>query len=218
MNWTPLYLNTPIPEIPKILNGNFTAFKVYIDIFYDGSSGILRVPLETSGRIKGARGEFVTAVVDNLIVKNQFTNLNENNTTADGDFYNTYTEVAFTTRDACIYSDASVGTVYWPLESSTYQYVDVNSPYYKLDNSYPVALSNNNLSQMVELMFDDASVGNDFIIKLDPSHNMTVLEADASTAVVQLICVEYDVSYGPSWFIRNFSGGPVTGYPAISLI
>ena len=69
MDWTPLSLNTLVPQIPQIVNNNFTAFKLYMDLFYDEGLDILVKPLNTTGRVKGATGEFVNVVVDNLTEK-----------------------------------------------------------------------------------------------------------------------------------------------------
>jgi len=90
MNWDQIYLDTFIPELPRHWNNNFASVKRYLEFFYDGSLGIIIKPVNTTGRVKAARGEFVTAVVDNLIVKNQFTNLYDNTTSVYVDFYNTY--------------------------------------------------------------------------------------------------------------------------------
>lgn len=196
MIWTELYLNTPIPEIPKIVNYNFTSFKRYIDIFYDGSAGILKVPLETSGRVKGTRGEFVTAVVDNLVVKNQFTNLYDNNTTADYNYYKMYTDVATIPRDPC------TDSTYWPYEPLGYQVIDVNKPYYKVTNESPINLSNKNLSQVVGIFFDSSLIGlNPFEILLDVCTNSvyTVDPSDGGSAYMEFIAISYDASWGSTW-------------------
>jgi len=109
-----LYLNTPISQIPKLVNDSFLSNQRYMDSFFDGSLGIIKVPVETAGRVKAARGEFVTSVVDNLVVRNQYTNLFQNITTADADFYNTYIQGAATPRDAdpSVFENTSYNTEY----------------------------------------------------------------------------------------------------------
>jgi len=208
MNWTKLYLNTPIPEIPKILNNNFSSFKSYIDIFYDGSVGILKVPLQTTGLVKGARGEFVTAVVDNLTVKSQYTNLYENYTTADADFVTFYNDVSTGTRAAS--SDSSTNLI-WPFEPSTHQWVDIETPYVKITNDASYGFQNDNLGQEFSVLFD-ASINtvSPYTLMLESSVggsvNLTIPAADASIAWMKLITVAYDNSIGPKWVVKEFGG------------
>jgi hypothetical protein len=198
MNLTNLYLQTFIPQIPRILNTNFQSVQRYLDIFYDGSLGVIVVPVETGGKIKGSRGEFVTAIVDNLIVRNQFTNLYENSTTADLDYYNTYIGDGVTVRDASTF------------ENSRFKYIDVNKPYYKINNDSSIAFLSNNLGQQIQLLFDVSTAGRAFNILLDPSINGTfstlkVTASDSSTAWFALIAVEYDASWGTTWAIKQGS-------------
>ncbi len=215
MNLTQLYLDTFIPEYPKIINGNFASVSRYVDVFYDGSLGILTKPLNTTGRVKGARGEFVTVVVDNLIVKNQFTNLFDNNTTADYNFYKLYIDPAVQPRDPCTASD------FWPAEYAGNKYIDVNKPYYKIQNigEYYV-LNNNNLSQVVGIFLDPSLVSptNQFKVILNPitGANFT---ADSSAAgdpsmgtgfYVEFVAVAYDPSFGTTW-AQYKHGLPVVG-------
>lgn len=195
MNWTNLYLTTPIPQIPKVVNSNFESVKRYLDIFYNENSGILIAPIETTGKVKGSRGEFVTAVVDNLVVKNQFTNLYDNNTTADYNFYKMYIDDPVEPRDPC------TAINYWPYEDASYKYIDVNEPYYKITNENIIALVNNNLSQVVGIYFDSSFLGsNDFEIILDPCLG-TIYSVDTSNAgtYVEFIGVDYDPSWGMTW-------------------
>lgn len=200
-NWTQLYLNTPIPQVPKILNDNFQFFQHYLDIFYDGSLGIIVVPIETTGRIKGARGEFVTAVVDNLVVRNQWTNLYENYTTVDAEYYNTYSGEATATRVA----DPS------SFENQNFNYIDVNQPYYKITNDVSVAFLTDTLGQQIQILFDVSTVGSPFNILLDPSEGgsyktLNITAADSSASWFVLIAVEYDASWGTSWAIKQYGG------------
>lgn len=200
MDWTRFYLDTFIPELPQTLNSNFEAFQRYMDVFFDEDRGILIKPLETTGRVKGARGEFVTAVVDNLIVKNQFTNLYENNTTADYDYYTMFNEPAVVPRDPCTFEiDTSVWT--FPYEPSTYKVIDVNKAYYKVDNEDPIFLANDNLSQVVGVFFSDASGADEFSILLDPclGTTFTVDASDSGTAYMEFVGVSYDASWGMTW-------------------
>ena len=199
MNWTFLNLKTPIPEIPKIVNANFTSFKRYLDGFFDGSTGILTVPLETTGKVKASRGEFVTSVVDNLIVKSQFTNLYENYTTADKDFYYTFIGPEVSTRIA---HDSSV----WPYENPIYAWLDVNKPNYKMGNTYPLALQNDNLSQVVRVIFNRTNTLGNFQILLDPCSGsiFSMSPSDSSIRYLELICIGYDPSWGPSWTPYKF--------------
>lgn len=197
MNWEQITLDTFIPEYPKIFNNTIASVQRYFDVFYDGSSGVLVKPLTTTGRVKGARGEFVTAVVDNLVVKNQFTNLYDNNTTADYNWYKMYTDPAPIPRDPCTASN------YWPYENySGFKVIDVNKPYYKITNANPILLGNINLSQVVGIFFDSSLVtSNDFEILLDPCLGTTyVVDAsDAGRAYVELVATGYDPSWGTTW-------------------
>ena len=225
MDWSQIYLDTFIPELPKYWNQNFQAFKRYLDVFYDENRGILIRPLETTGRVKGARGEFVTAVVDNLIVRNQFTNLYENTTTADADFVNIYTGGDASTRDAIPFlniedSSALDASVYnWPYEPSTFSWIDVNKPYYKINNDVSIAFQNNNLGQEFQIIFNlDVSTTNPYTILLGSSidpcigdasigiQTLSVTYSDASIAWIKLITVSYDSSMGPVWVVKQ-SGG-----------
>ena len=54
MDWTQISLKTLIPQLPKIFNDNFQSVENYISVFYDGSTGILIKPVNTTGRVKGA--------------------------------------------------------------------------------------------------------------------------------------------------------------------
>ena len=214
MDWTNVYLNTLITQIPAILNNNNNVFKRYLDVFYSETEGIIISPVTTSGRIKGATGEFVTVTVDNLIVKKQYTNLYESVTTADYQYYTAYINPPVVTRapdPSAFLPDPSV----WPTEDPSYRYIDVTKPYYKIFSDASIALSNNNLSQVVEILFE-TSVGflSPYVVKLDPSYNMIISVDDASTSI-QLICVGYDASYGPTWIIKEFSGA---NYPTLKLI
>jgi hypothetical protein len=215
MNLTQIYLDTFIPEYPKIINGNFASVSRYVDVFYDGSLGILTKPLTTTGRIKGAKGEFVTIVVDNLVVKNQFTNLFDNNTTADYNFYKLYIDPAVQPRDPCL------GPGYWPAEYPGIKYIDVNKPYYKIQNqAEPYVFVNSNLSQVIGIFLDPSlvSLTNQFQVILDPVMG-TLFTADASAAgdpsigtgfYVELIAVAFDPSYGTTW-AQYKHGLPVVG-------
>jgi len=201
MNWTQLYLNTFIPQIPKILNNNFNSFQRYLDVFYDGSLGIIVTPVQTTGKIKGTRGEFVTAVVDNLIVRKQYTNLYENTTTADLDYYTTYTEGATTPRIA----DSSTR------ENTKFKYIDVIKPYYKITNDTSIAFASNNLGQQLQILFDVSTSGRPFNVLLDPSisgryKTLRVTANDSSAAWFTLIAVEYDASWGTTWTLKEFGG------------
>lgn len=189
-------MTTPVPQIPLTINSNFASFERYINTFYDGSSGILVVPIETTGRVKGTRGEFVTAVVDNLIVKKQFTNLYDNNTTADYDYYKTYIEAAVEPRDPC------TATGNWPWENPNYKYIDVQKPFYKITNDEIISFYNDNKSQVVGIMFDTSLASTDqFKIVLDPCSG-SYYQVDSSlagSAYIEFIMTDYDASWGGTW-------------------
>jgi hypothetical protein len=207
MIWTQLNLHTPVPQLPKILNTNFLSFERYIDVFFDGSLGILTVPLETTGRIKGTRGEFVTAVVDNLIVKRQFTNLYDNNTTADYNFYRMYVDPVTIGRDPCTYG---IDTSSWkfPYEPAGYKVIDVMKPYYKVSNANPIFLANDNLSQVVGIYFDSSLIGiNQLEVLLDPCNNISYIvdASGAGAAYEEFIAIAYDPSWGTTWTQYKYS-------------
>ena len=167
MNWDQFYLNTFIPQVPQMLNNNFTAFKRYIDVFYDENRGIIIKPVETTGKVKSTRGEFVTAVVDNLIVRNQFTNLYENSNTADLDFINTYNGLDSSTRIAT--SETSTNII-WPYEPSSYVWINVNKPYYKINNDASYAFNIDNIGQEFQLLFNlDVSTVSPYNILINSS-------------------------------------------------
>jgi hypothetical protein len=208
MNYNLFYLNTFIPEVPKLLNANFDSFKRYIDVFYDETRGVVLKPVETTGRVKAAKGEFVTAIVDNLIVKKQYTNLYENITTADLDFVTIYNAVDVSTRLAT--SNSSTNVI-WPLEPSAYSWVDINQPYYKIKNDVSIAFQTNNIGQEFQLIFStDVSTIKPYNILVNVStggrQNLVVNSSDASKAWIKLIAISYDVSYGPHWVVKQYGG------------
>lgn len=223
MDWSQIYQETYIPELPKYWNANFASFKRYLDIFYDENRGIIIKPLETAGRVKGAQGEFVTVQVDNLIVRSQFTNLLENITTADSDFVNAYNGDEISTRlatsdpsslarwrpsDGSILVDPS--TVLWPLEPSSYSWVDVQTPYIKIGNDASYGFQNDNLGQEFRVLFSDPSGGAPYTLLMESSLggsvNLTVQAADASGTWIKLITTTYDASKGPVWTVKEFGG------------
>ena len=204
MDWSQIYLDTFIPELPKYWNQNFLAFQRYLNVFYDASRGILLKPIETTGRVKGARGEFVTAVVDNLVVKNQWTNLYENYTTADSEYVSIYNGLDVSTR---VSTDSSV----WPYEPSTYSWVNVNQPYYKINNDSSLAFQNNNLGQEFQIIFDTSSAtSGPYTILIDSSEggvsNLSVTYANAPKTWIKLITIAYDASWGATWAVKQYGG------------
>lgn len=208
MDWIKTYLNTFITEIPRILENNFTSIKNYFSVFYNGDKGILIKPLETTGRVKGANGEFVTAIIDNLTVRKQFTNLYENYNTADLDFVTAYNGPDASSRIAT--SEASTNWI-WPYEPSTYSWVDVLKPYYKISNDVSVAFQSNNISQEFQLMFDTSTaLTSPYTILLESSIggqvNLNVNFSDAPTTWIKLVAVAYDSSFGPKWAVKQHGG------------
>jgi hypothetical protein len=202
-NWKSTFLDTFIPELPKLLNDNFRATQNYIGVFYDASRGIIISPINTPGNIRGARVEGVTGVFDNLIVRNQFTNLYENTTTIDKDYYNTFIGEDVSTRVA----DGSI----W--ENTAFSYVDVNQSYYKIANDSSLAFKTDQLGQEFQLIFDPCTNGTaDYTVMMDPCTNtgaysiLTVVVADASAAWVKLIATGWDASFGTTWSLKQFGG------------
>jgi hypothetical protein len=196
MNWTNIYQNTLIPQIPDILNSNFSSFKRYLDVFYSESNGIIIVPINTTGRVKGGTGEFTTGIFDNLIVRNQFTNLYSNNTAIDSDFYNALAGIDTSTRVA----DPSLG------ENINFRYIDINKPVYKLLNDNSIGFRCINLGQEFQIIWD-VSGNSPFTIMLDPSTKLNVNSTDASLSRITLLCDGIDASSGnSSWYIKSYSG------------
>jgi hypothetical protein len=193
MNYQPISLDTFIPELPKKWNNSFKEFQRYLDVFYNGTKGIIIKPIETTGKVKGARGEFTTTITDNLVVRNQWTNLYENFTTADVDYINTRNGLDASIRDA--------STSGWPYEDPAYKWIDVNSPYLKITPDNPIALQNKNLGQVVRFLFNDPTFSGSFEILLDPCSNKVfeLSGADSSAMYLELITISYDASWGPVW-------------------
>ena len=163
------WLDTYIPELPKLLNNKFAAIQRYLDIFYDSSTGIIVSPINTTGTVTGTQSNFVTGIFDNLIVKKQFTNLYENTTTIDSDYYSTYIDASGATK--YIHRDPS--TLGTNIENNDFAYVDLKSPYYRMTNDVSLAFASVTLGQEFQLIWD-ASINaiNDqspFVILLDPS-------------------------------------------------
>lgn len=215
MNWKPISLDTFIPQLPKIWNENFSSVERYIDLIYDGSRGILLKPLETSGRVRAASGEFTTVQVDNLIVRNQFTNLYSNSTTADLDFVTSFTGADVSTRIAT--QDPSV--LIWPYEPSAFVWVDVNQPYYKISNDVSIGFQNSTIGQEFRIIFDPSVSGSSpYTILLssvidpslgDSSVGVSVLNVtvpDSSATWIKLITTSWDASNGPTWTVKEYAG------------
>ena len=202
-NWKSTFLDTFIPELPKLLDDNFKATQNYFNVFYDPSRGVIIAPINTPGIIRGARVEGVTGVFDNLIVRNQFTNLFENTTTIDKDYYNEFAGEDVSTRAA----DPSV----W--ENTAFSYVDVNQPYFKIANDSSLAFLSDQLGQEFQLIFDPCTNGStDYTVMMDPCTNagavsiLTVTVADAPTTWIKLIATEWDASFGTTWSLKQFGG------------
>lgn len=202
INWTQVFLDTFIPELPKIIRDNQIEVQRYIDIIYDANKGAVIVPIQTTGNVKGATANFVTGIFDNLIVRNQFTNLYDNTTTIDLNYYNTYIGDDVSTRDASTW------------DSLLFSYVDVNNPYYKIVNDVSLAFTVDQLGQEFQILFDVSTTIPDspFTIMLDPSTDagsieiLTISAVDSSAAWIKLIAVEYDASWGTRWALKQFSG------------
>jgi len=203
-NWKPAYLDTFIPDLPKLLNDNFQATETYIGVFYDPSKGVIISPISTPGNIRGARLEGVTGVFDTLVVRNQYTNLYENVTTIDSDFYNSYTGADTSTRAA----DSST------LDSSLFTYIDLQTAYVKIVNDASIAITTSQLGQEFQIIWDPSyNIENSpFRIMLDPctaSGNIEVLDVtvqDSSATWIKLISVDYDTSWGTTWTLKQFGG------------
>jgi len=202
-NWKQTFLDTFIPDLPKLLNDNFKATQNYIGVFYDASRGIIISPINTTGNIRGGKVEAATGVFDNLIVKNQFTNLLENITTIDKSYYNAFMEGDVSTRAA----DPSV----W--ENTAFEYVDVNQPYFKIANDTSIAFETKQLGQEFQLIFDPSTTGTTpYTVMMDPCTNaggvsiLTVTTANAPTTWIKLIATDWDASFGTTWSLKQFAG------------
>jgi len=204
MNFKEISIYTLIPEISKIITYNNTVISNQFDLFYDENLNLLKVPLSTTGSIKGASGEFTTLITDNLIVKKQYTNLYENSTTLNYDWYNTYVSGYTVLRDP------SHGEV------TSFKYIDVNKPYYKIQSSDNVAPRCSTVSQIVEILIDDASTSNICKILLDPSGNLYTTQYATKGESVSLICTEYDSSHGSTWIVMNTNGGGSKSWTTVS--
>lgn len=213
MDWTPLSLKTLITQIPKVVNDNFTATERYLDVFYDEVGQVIIKPVDTTGRVKAATGQFVNTITDNLTVKRQFTNLYANYTTIDSEFVNSFNGSDVTTRlatsdpSSASYIDSS--TSVWPLEPSTYSWVDVQTPYIKISNDVSYGFQNDNLGQEFRLLFDPSGTS-PFTILLESSLggnvNLSVTAADSSNTWIKLITTSYDASNGPVWTVKEYAG------------
>jgi hypothetical protein len=200
MNFANLYLTTLIPEIPRIYNYNNQIIQNYLDVIYSETDGVIIVPVNTTGRVKGSNGEFVNLVVDNLTVRSQYTNLYNNITTADYQYYSTYIGPDASHRDASI----SAG------EDGDYRYIDAIAPYYKIDNVFDYAFKTDNLSQVVQVLLD-VSTGDPFVIKINDTQTISVTAANAPTTWLELICVGLPgiSSSDNIWIVKRY-GGTIT--------
>jgi hypothetical protein len=183
-----LGLNTFIPEMYKTINYNFASTKRYLDVIYNETLGVVVVPINTTGRVKAASGEFVNVTTDNLIIRNQFTNIYSNVTTANLDLYNTIKGAE------AIYRDPST----WELPN--FKYIDVVKPYYKIKGGQQIALRCPVVSQIVELILDsDGGNFADFTILLEQTGASYAVNSSQLGDTVKLICMSYDVSTGNTW-------------------
>jgi hypothetical protein len=203
-NWKKAYLDTFFAQTPKLLNDNFTATENYIGVFYDPSRGVIISPVNTTGQVKAATVQGVTGIFDTLIVKRQFTNLYQNTTTIDSDYYNAYIGTDVSTRDP-----STVGS----LENPAFRYVDLQTPYVKIDNDVSYGFKTTQLGQEFQILFDQSLSGgtSPFTILYDPSINgsyktLTVVSQDSSAAWIKLIAVEYDASWGTTWTVKQHGG------------
>ncbi len=210
-NWKPMYLDTFFAESPKLFNDNFTATETFINVFYDASRGVIISPIATPGNISAGQVQGVTGVFDTLIVKQQFTNLYENTTTIDKDWYNTYAAASdVSTRDASTWENAS------------YRYVDVISPYFRVNNweAY-YGFKTTQLGQEFQFQLADPSGAGNYTFLLDPSvsysldsslattdgtETLEISVADSSAFWLKLIAIEYDASWGTKWEVKEFGG------------
>jgi len=183
-----LSLNTFIPEMYKIINYNFASTKRYLDVIYNENLGVVVVPINTTGRVKATSGEFINVTTDNLIVRNQFTNIYSNITTANIDLFNVIKGLETTYRDPST----------WELPN--YKYIDVVKPYYKIKGGQQIALRCPTVSQIVELVLD-SSGGTlpNFTILLDQSGNTYAISSSHLGDTVKLLCMSYDISTGNTW-------------------
>lgn len=205
-------LDTYIPELPKLLQQKFDAIQSYLDVFYDGSTGLVVAPITTTGNVTGSKATYVTGVFDNLIVRNQFTNLYENTTSIDADYYNIYTDASGAT--VYVKRDASIlGTL---IENGDFSYVDLNQPYFRMTNDSSLAFQTDTLGQEFQLIWDPSTLyigdNSPFVILLDPCvgdgtvQTLSVAKSDAATTWVKLIGVDYDSSWGMKYVVKQHAG------------
>jgi len=194
MIYKEISIYTLIPEYYKIANSNNAAFETFISNFFDASLNLLKVPLNTTGNIKASKGEFTNVVTDNLIVKKQYTNLYENITTSNYDWYNTYVSDFAVLRSP----DTSLG------ESVHFSYIDVDKPYYKIKSDANVAPRSSNLSQIVEIIVDAS--GGTCTVLLDPSGNAYRTTSASPGESVTIINTKYDASLGSYWVVKDTNG------------
>jgi hypothetical protein len=81
-----VYLTTLIAEWPRIYNYNNQVIKNYLDVIYDESQGLVIVPVNTTGKVKGATGEFVNLIADDIVVRKNIVRLHEDTSTYTGTF------------------------------------------------------------------------------------------------------------------------------------
>lgn len=220
MNLKNIYLTTTWPQVPQILNDNNAEMQRALDVIYDETNGVIVVPVNTVGRVKAASGEFSTIVVDNLVVKNQYTNLYENTTTIDQDWYNTWAgpDISTSTRNA------SIGSAQ---EDGRFQYIDVNQPYYKVFYDVSLAFKCTNLGQVVGFIFD-TSTARTIRFLLDPSTSNYIsgqrevkFSANATNIIssFKLICISIDSSSGVcGWQIYSITSPGSAGMYTLTKI
>lgn len=200
MNYKDIFLNSFIAEFPSIYSYNNKAIKRYLDVIYNPDTGVVVVPVNTTGKVKGATGEFVTTITDNLIVKRQWTNMYENVSSIDKDYYYAYIGQYDTYRDPSIW------------ENQNFNYIDVVKHYYKITNDASLAFKSMELGQEIHILFDTSTLSSsNYSILLDPSINgsqkiVTVEFSDADLTWLKLINVKYDASYGNTWAIKEYGG------------
>ena len=212
MDLSKLYLTTLISQYPQIINSNNDVISNYLDLIYDPTAGVVIVPVTTSGKIKAASGEFVNVTVDNLTVKNQYTNMWANITTANYDYYVALKGPAAPLRDA------SIGM--W--ESPAWKYIDAQKPYYKMIPSTSVAFKTDQLSQMVQIILDPSGETSGYYrILMNPNpdasldrvltYDVSSFYNDTETRWVSLICTDWNASYGATWSVYEYGDAGAGG-------
>jgi len=200
INFKKIYTDTFKPELPKLINGNFSIFSDYLNVFYDpcvGNLGTIDSSINTNKTVKATTGDFSDSSILGVFQNKQ------NFRTK----LNTYIKGIFN-LDASLpsqFADTVNSTLNYSVGNTTSKTIDILKPQYKLVNDTSLYILNaQHTGQIVQLLFDTSSntLGGNFSVELESANNniktINISGNDSSVACLNLICTS-DTSTSSTW-------------------